>query len=143
MKKSPASYRMGVIVIAVALCLVEEFHCDGSQMPLLKPAEAFALIQKNNGNPQFVVLDVRTPEEFKEGHIEGAVNVNFNSKAFREEIGRLDRQKTYLVYCRTGRRSKEAVRIMQDLGFTHLVLFEGDIVGWKAEKLPLVNQTGR
>ena len=138
MKKSPAWYRMGLMV-AIALCLVEAIQCDASQVPLLKPAEAYALIQKNKGNPQFVVLDVRTPEEFKEGHIEGAVNINLNSKVFKHEIGRLDRQKTYLVYCRTGRRSKEAVRIMQDLGFTNLLLFEGDIVGWKAEKLPLVN----
>ena len=103
----------------------------------MSPVEAFALIQKNKGNPKFVVLDVRTPEEFKTGHIEGAINIDINSNAFKDEIGKLDREKTYLVYCRTGRRSKEAVQIMRGLGFRNLLRFEGDIVKWRAEKLPL------
>jgi rhodanese-related sulfurtransferase len=107
---------------------------------LIAPAEAFALIQKNKGNPQFVLLDVRKPEEFKTGHIEGAMNIDLNGKAFKPEIDKLERQKTYLVYCRTGRRSKDAVQIMRDLDFTHLVRFEGDIVRWRAANLPIVNR---
>lgn len=138
MKKSPTSYMMGLMVIAIVWYVVMNNSCDAAENPLIDPAEAFALIQKNKGNPRFVVLDVRTPEEFKTGHIEGAININFNSKAFRDEIGKLDRQKTYLVYCRTGRRSNEAVQIMRDLGFTHLLLFDGDITRWRAEKLPIV-----
>jgi len=114
------------------------FGAGGS--PLMKPSEAYALIQKNKGNSQFIVLDVRTPEEFKAGHIEGAVNVDFNARTFREEIEKLGRGKTYLVYCRTGRRSAEAVRMMRELGFANILRFEGDIVRWKAENLPLVNQ---
>ena len=133
---------LGLAVVAIVWFAAADIPREASKNPLMKPAEAFALIQKNKGHPQFVVLDVRTPEEFNTGHLEGAINVNFNGSAFKEEIGRLDREKTYLVYCRTGRRSEEAVRIMRDLGFKHLLQFEGDIVRWQAEKLPLVKQVG-
>lgn len=139
MKKSPASDAVILTVLAIIWCVVVNISCSSAEGPLISPVQAFALIQGNKGNPQFEILDVRTPEEFKTGHIEGAVNMDFNSKAFREEIGRLERQKTYLVYCRTGRRSGEAVQTMRDLGFTNLLRFEGDIVRWRAEKLPLTS----
>jgi rhodanese-related sulfurtransferase len=142
MKKSPSSYILGVFlfatIFAMVLCVAVNVPCSAAESPLMKPAEAFELIQKNKGNPQFVILDVRTPEELKNGYIEGAINIDFNGKNFREELGKLDRKKTYLVYCRTGRRSKEAVRIMRDLGFTNLLRFEGDMVQWQAGKLPIV-----
>lgn len=138
MRKSPALYRMGLVVAVIALSLVAHIPGYASQPPLMKPAEAFALIQKNKGNSQFVVVDVRTPEEFRQGHIKGAVNINLNSNVFRDKIETLNRQTTYLVYCRSGRRSKEAVQIMQNLGFTHILLFQGDMLGRRAEKLPIV-----
>lgn len=139
MKRSPAVNRIGLMVIAVVVfCALASSSCSSADSRLMSPTEAFGLIQKNKGNPQFVVLDVRTPEEFKSGRIEGAINIDINSNAFKDGIGKLDRGKTYLVYCRTGRRSGEAVKIMRDLGFRNLLRFEGDIVKWRAEKLPLV-----
>lgn len=140
MKRIHISYVAGLTAFSIILLLAVSMLFGAGDSPLMKPSDAFALIQKNKGNPQFVLLDVRTPEEFKAGHIEGAVNVNFNGSAFREEIGKLDRGKTYLVYCRTGRRSAEAVRIMRDLGFIRILQFEGDIVRWQAENLPLVKK---
>lgn len=105
---------------------------------LLEPRAAWDLIQKNKSNPNFVVLDVRTPEEFNEGHIEGAINIDYNSGGFKTELRELDKRKTFLVYCRTGRRSAEAVKVMKDLGFENIVRMKGDVVKWKSEKLPLV-----
>ncbi len=137
MKNSPVSYMIGLVIIAIVWLLWVDTSYEATGSPLIKAGEAFGLIQKNNGNPQFAILDVRTPEEFNTGHIKGAINIDFNNNAFKDEIGKLDRQKTYLVYCRTGRRSKGAVRIMTDLGFTHLLRFEGDMVQWQAEKLPI------
>ena len=104
----------------------------------LEAREAYALIQKNKTNLNFVVLDVRTPEEFKDGHVEGAININYDSLAFKTEMAKLDRKKTYFVYCRTGRRSTEAVRIMRELEFTKIIRMKGDILKWQAENLPLV-----
>jgi rhodanese-related sulfurtransferase len=129
---------MGPAVVGIIWILATSISPHAAEVPVMTPAEARSLIQKNRANPQFVVLDVRTPQEFKAGHLEGAINVDINGREFRDEIGRLDRQKTYLVYCRTGRRTGEAVRIMRDLGFENLLRFEGDIVRWRAENLPLV-----
>jgi rhodanese-related sulfurtransferase len=134
-------------LVCVALAAILTTWCTStngagtpSPNPKLKPSDAFQLIQKNKGNPQFVILDVRTPDEFKSGHIEGAINIDINADSFKNDIGRLDRGKTYLVYCRTGRRSAEAMDIMRNLGFAHLLGIEGDIVKWNAEKLPLVKE---
>jgi rhodanese-related sulfurtransferase len=103
----------------------------------LEARAAFDLIQKNRSNGDFVILDVRTPDEFKEGHIEGAINVDYNSGGFKTELGELDKEKTYFVYCRTGRRSAEAVKIMKELGFGRIVRMKGDMVDWRSARLPL------
>ena len=105
---------------------------------MVQPREAFALIQKNKDNPQFVVLDVRTPEEFGSGHIDGAINIDYNSGGFKFLTSELDKTRTYLVYCRTGRRSGGATKVMKDLGFVSIVRMKGDILAWQAEHLPLV-----
>ncbi|MFI5339494.1 MAG: rhodanese-like domain-containing protein [Candidatus Methylomirabilales bacterium] len=99
--------------------------------------QARELIQKHAGNAEFVILDVRTPEEFAEGHLPGAVNVNLMAPDFERGLGVLDRGKTYLVYCRTGNRSAKAVQAMQRLGFRSVHhMFEG-IVGWQKKGFPL------
>jgi rhodanese-related sulfurtransferase len=105
---------------------------------ILPPKDAFELIQKNKGNSNFVILDIRTPEEFRDGHIEGAVNVDFRSEDFGKQIDRLDRNKTYFVYCRTGNRSYDALNLMGPIGFRSIVRLAGDINGWKSAGLPIV-----
>ncbi len=65
-----------------------------------------------------VVIDVRTAQEFAQGHLEGAVNIDLQSGSFEAEVAELPTEGSYLVYCRSGNRSGQAVRIMQDLGFT-------------------------
>jgi rhodanese-related sulfurtransferase len=105
---------------------------------ILPPKDAFELIKQNKGNSNFVIVDVRTPEEFRGGHIEGAVNVDFRSGNFPNEIDRFDKNKTYFVYCRTGNRSYDAVALMGPLGFRSIVRLAGDINGWKSAGLPVV-----
>jgi rhodanese-related sulfurtransferase len=105
---------------------------------ILPPKDAFELIQKNKGNSNFVILDIRTPEEFRDGHVEGAINVNFRSENFGKEIDKLDKSKTYFIYCRTGNRSYDAVTLMGPLGFRSIVRLAGDITGWKSAGLPIV-----
>jgi rhodanese-related sulfurtransferase len=102
------------------------------------PREAQALIQGNVGNRDFVVLDVRTPGEFAQGHLEGAVLVDYLSPGFREEMAGLDRTKTYLVYCRTGNRSTSALGIMSELGFRSYYHLEGGITRWLKEGMATV-----
>jgi rhodanese-related sulfurtransferase len=105
---------------------------------ILPPKDAFELIQKNKGNSNFVILDIRTPEEFRDGHIEDALNVDFRSPNFGTEIDQFDKNKTYFVYCRTGNRSHDALNLMGPLGFRSIVRLAGDITGWKSAGLPVV-----
>jgi len=71
----------------------------------LTPQEAHDLIQTNRTNPHLVILDVRTPREFSQGHLENAINIDFYAETFRQDINQLDREKAYLIYCRRGVRS--------------------------------------
>lgn len=68
-------------------------------------------------NPEAVVIDVRTPEEFRKGHIPGAVNINLNSPEFLKEVDKLDRKHKYYVYCRSGQRSAMACAILAQESF--------------------------
>ena len=86
-----------------------------------------------------ITLDVRTPGEFNEGHIEGALLVDFQSGNFENEIASLDKSKTYAVYCRSGNRSGQAVKVMRDAGFTDLYNLDGGVIDWASAGLPLVN----
>ncbi len=100
--------------------------------------EAFNLIQKNQDNPDFVIVDVRTHEEFIDGHIEDAINIDFRSDSFNGEISRLDTDKTYLIYCRSGNRSRGALEVMIELGFMEVYHLSAGIIGWLDEGLPTV-----
>jgi rhodanese-related sulfurtransferase len=86
-----------------------------------------------------VVLDVRTPEEFAESHLAGAININVEGPDFAGSVADLDEDAPVFVYCRTGRRSANAVTIMQDLGFTELYDLDGGIVSWSHAGLPIEN----
>ena len=86
-----------------------------------------------------ITLDVRTPIEFAEGHIEGARLIDFQSGNFENEISALDKNATYAVYCRSGNRSGQAVKVMQDAGFTSVFNMNGGVIDWANAGLPLVN----
>jgi rhodanese-related sulfurtransferase len=86
-----------------------------------------------------VILDVRTPGEFAEGYIEGARMIDFQGGSFETEIASLDKDVTYAVYCRSGNRSGQAVKIMQDAGFRNLYNLEGGVIDWANQGMPLVN----
>jgi rhodanese-related sulfurtransferase len=85
-----------------------------------------------------VSLDVRTADEFAEGHLIDAININVESGNFEAEIEKLDKNTTYAVYCRSGRRSAVAVDLMKKAGFTNLYNLDGGVIDWSASGLPLV-----
>lgn len=84
-----------------------------------------------------VTLDVRTPMEFAQGHLENAINIDFQSGYFAEEVANLDKNATYAVYCRSGNRSGEAVKVMADLGFTSIYDMDGGVIDWASAGKPL------
>jgi rhodanese-related sulfurtransferase len=103
---------------------------------LLGPAEAQAFLASPPAG--LVVLDVRTPEEFAEGHLADAQLLDFQSPTFAADVAELDRDLPIFVYCRSGNRSAQAVATMVDLGFTNLSELDGGVVAWQAAGSPLV-----
>lgn len=99
--------------------------------------EARVIIDEKKGSPDFVILDVRTVKEYSGGHIEGSTNIDVKSETFADEVGKLDKSKTYIVHCRTGRRSETAVKIMEELGFTDIYWMRDGIVGWQGAGYPV------
>ena len=109
------------------------------QMQILEnvtPAEANGIIQSNKENPSFILLDVRTPLEFSAGNIQGAINLDFYSSTFQDDLNRLDKNDTYLIYCRSGNRSTQALQIMSTLGFLEVYNLTGGIVQWEKDVFP-------
>jgi len=81
------------------------------------------------------ILDVRTPQEFAEGHIAGAVNIDVSSPDFAQQVSELDPEGTYAVYCRSGNRSRTAMAVMQDAGLSDVFGLEGGIGALDPEDL--------
>jgi rhodanese-related sulfurtransferase len=90
-------------------------------------------------SPGVTTIDVRTPEEFAAGHIEGAVNYNVEGPDFAAQIAALDPAGTYAVYCRSGNRSQVAVSAMAQAGIPGIYELESGIVGWDEAGLPTVS----
>lgn len=83
------------------------------------------------------ILDVRTPEEVSEGHINGSVNIDFYDERFAEKIKPLPKDKEVYVYCRSGGRSAKAAIILQNNGFTKVYNLEGGIIAWQENSFPV------
>jgi len=103
-------------------------------------SQAIKLIEKNGGNADFVILDVRTEEEYIEGHIENALNMDFYSETFKQDLDKLDKNKTYLIYCRSGSRSARALQLMGELGFREVYNMSGGYIAWEQKGFPGVTE---
>ena len=101
------------------------------------PAEAAAAIREHVGDPSFVLLDVRRPDEFGREKIAGAQNLDFHAPDFREKLSALDREKTYLLYCRSGNRSAKALPVLRELGFKRVLHLTEGILSWKDAGFPV------
>lgn len=105
-----------------------------SAVQLVDVATAMALAV----DPSVIVVDVRTPAEFAEGHISRAIVADIQDLGFGDRIAQLDRSATYLVYCHSGNRSGQATAVMAALGFTSVKDLDGGISAWVAAGAPLV-----
>lgn len=122
-----------VLALALAGCGGGSANPTAEAVAVLGPGDAQALVESGDVE----VLDVRTPEEYAQGHIEGATLVDFYEPDFAERIGRLDRDREYVVYCRSGNRSAQATALMAEQGFTAVNDIEGGILAWEAAGLPV------
>jgi rhodanese-related sulfurtransferase len=105
----------------------------------VSPQEAYELIQAHQTDDNFVILDVRRPEELAEtGYLENAINVNYGAETFRTDLETLNKDKTYLIYCRSGGRSGRTLMLMEELQFQHVYNMTGGILQWTQEERPLI-----
>ena len=107
-------------------------------LQVVSPADAAATIAA--ASDDLVILDVRTAEEFDEGHIDGAIMLDFYRDDFADELAKLDPDVPYVLYCRSGNRSGQALGMMETLGFTQVDDVDGGVINWEAAGLPLVTE---
>lgn len=84
-------------------------------------------------NKDLQLIDVRTPEEFSELNIKGAVNIDFFSDDFEQKVQQLNKQQPVYVYCRSGKRSYKAAQKFETLGFTQIYDLKGGSTDWQKE----------
>jgi len=147
MKRVAGYSTISVLLLAAVLGLVLIGGCARSETATptqegqgqifrnVTPTQAATLIREED---DLVVLDVRTPEEFSQERIENAINVDYYSNTFKDDLNRLDKAATYLLYCRTRNRSSAALSIMKSLEFQEVHHLLGGIDRWKQEGLPTV-----
>ncbi len=90
--------------------------------------EAKALIKKEK---KLIVVDVRTPREFEAFHLDNAIMIDYYSPTFKQDLAKLSKKQPILLYCRTGRRSGEALQMMKEMGYTKVYNMLGGITQWK------------
>jgi rhodanese-related sulfurtransferase len=110
----------------------------GEPLRDITPDEAFGIIGSSQILDYPVIIDVRTPQEYAGGHIRSAINIDLNSPDFNAEIGKLDKNKTCIVYCSSGARSNTARNIMEASGFRHILNMTGGITEWISLGFPTV-----
>ena len=124
---------VGVAIIAGALILT---GCSSSKGAITNMNSSdFSNKIKQSG---VVILDVRTPSEFSAGHIQGAMNIDVEASSFSSEIAKLDKSKTFAVYCHSGRRSGIATATMARAGFEHLFNLQNGLSDWMAHGMMMV-----
>ena len=94
--------------------------------------------EKKIASEKYLLVDVRTAEEFAEGHIEGALNIDYFSATFSDDISKVGFEIPVLLYCRSGNRSGKAMKIMKELGFKEVYNLEGGIKGWISSNNPVI-----
>jgi rhodanese-related sulfurtransferase len=101
----------------------------------ITPQAALKLIEETGSD--IIILDIRPKEEFKVEHIPGAINLDYDGHKFQEKVEKLDKEKKYLIYCKSGVRGGYFLDKMRDSGFNGAYNILGGFLGWKVSKLPL------
>lgn len=97
---------------------------------------AIEFFQRIKGDDDIQLVDVRTPGEYRKGHLANAININVNDNDFDMRIAQLDKSKPVYVYCLSGGRSSSAAAAMRNAGFKQVVEMPGGLMEWRANNLP-------
>ena len=119
----------------IAACNRESAKTNATSA-ILSAQQSFELIQKNQTNPDFMILDLRTPPEIAVGYLKNAIFLDFMVPGFSTKIAQLDKSKSYLVYCQSGYRSEKTYALMRSEGFRNVYEMSGGFGRWFAAGLP-------
>ena len=100
--------------------------------------EAAQLLSHKDEKKRPVIIDIRTSGEFKEGHLEGARQIDFLEDDFAARVRKLDRARPYLIHCRSGGRSSRSLALWNKLGFKKVYHLDGGILAWEKASHPVV-----
>jgi len=100
--------------------------------------KAYEMIKNSNHDENLVLIDVRTPQQYEQVHLQNTILINYRDPNFKTEISKLDKNRTYIVHCRSGKRSGKACEIMQETGFKEVYNVAGGILEWQEVDLPVV-----
>lgn len=125
-------------VLALILVLVFELRLRQNEFAAISPQDAIRLM-----NQGALVLDLRPPDAYAEGHLNGARQMDSAEILKAGETLKKYKEKSVLVYCNTGSLAASAARILTGQGFTKVLNLRGGIAGWRAEGLPLAKGTGK
>lgn len=102
------------------------------EINVITPQEVYNAVFNTEGTQ---LVDVRTKEEFGEGHIKAAQNICVTDSDFKEKVAKLDKEKPVYVYCRSGKRSARAASILKEMGFKEIYDMDGGFVNWESQGL--------
>jgi len=122
-------------LLATGALLVAGCSTSEGTIETVSPTDAAEVIASDS---DVVVLDIRTPEEYSAGIIEGAINIDFYEPDFAAQLDTLDKDTHYVVYCRSGSRSGQAMGVFADLAFAEVTEVDGGIANWYGTGLPVV-----
>jgi phage shock protein E len=127
-----------LLVLLAAVSLLACAKPPTASVVALSARQAETLLAQNSDNPDFVVLDIRTAREYAQGHIPRAVLLDYYDPTFKAGLQRLDRDKIYFIYCRSGNRSGRALKLIEPLGFKKIYHLENGIIDWRRQNLRVV-----
>ena len=126
-----------LLAVALWLVLVLPSSADADSVRHVSAIEAAQLLKEK---PNIVVLDIRSPREFRDGHISGARNINYYAMSFRNRVAELDKNVTYLVHCAAGYRSSWSLGILRRAGLKGIIHMKDGLNAWKRAGLSLRRQ---
>ncbi len=124
--------RLPLVLVAFAIA----FMAQAADSPTVEPkavSERIAWADRS-----LVLLDVRTPAEYAEGHLPGAINIPHTELATRVAELADSRESDIVVYCRSGNRTRQALGVLKEAGFSRIFHLQGDYLRWSEEKRPVI-----
>jgi thioredoxin 1 len=130
----PVGFLFGLLLLMATCTPAEKKEASDNEVVALAPRDFKSTLASK---PDAILVDVRTPDEFSEGIIAGAINIDFKDPSFSEKINALDKNKPYFLYCLSGKRSGDAAKQMDSVGFKSIYMLEGGFKSWKNEGLEM------